>query len=147
MEREKGLLIMDFSLVLVTLAAFATPMILSRFKIGILPTSVAEIIVGIILGKSALDIVHTGPLLSYASTFGVLLLMFLSGMEIDFSLFKKSAGPQTPLAKKKANQEPTVSPLKAAVGAYILAPVTAVILALVFHVTANVSEELSVRLL
>ena len=131
---------MDFSLVLVTLAAFATPMILSRFKIGILPTSVAEIIVGIILGKSALDIVHTGPLLSYASTFGVLLLMFLSGMEIDFSLFKKSAGPQTPLAKKKANQEPTVSPLKAAVGAYILATVTAVILALVFHVTGLFSD-------
>ena len=131
---------MDFSLVLVTLAAFSTPMILSRFKISILPTSVAEILVGIVLGKSVLNIVHQGQLLSYASTFGVLLLMFLSGMEIDFSLFKKSAGPQTPLAKKKASQEPVVSPLKAAIIAYIATVVTAGLLALIFKVTGLFSD-------
>lgn len=79
---------MDISLMITVIAAFATPMILARFNIKLLPTSVAEIIVGIIIGKSCLNLVHIDSILTSMSTFGVILLLFLSGMEIDFSLFK-----------------------------------------------------------
>lgn len=80
---------MSVSFLIVTLAAFITPMVLARFKVSFLPTSVAEIIIGIIIGKSCFNLIHADTLLSWCSTFGVILLMFLSGMEIDFSLFKK----------------------------------------------------------
>ena len=47
---------MSVSFLIVTLAAFITPMVLARFKVSFLPTSVAEIIIGIIIavnvGKS-----------------------------------------------------------------------------------------------
>lgn len=127
---------MNFSVVLVTFAAFATPMILSRFKINFIPTSVAEILVGVILGKSFLNVVHTGTFLDYASTLGVILLIFLSGMEIDFSLFKKNVSPQTPLAKKKAKEdEKQISALRVAVFAYLLTICTSFGLALLFRIT------------
>ena len=38
---------MSVSFLIVTLAAFITPMVLARFKVSFLPTSVAEIIIGI----------------------------------------------------------------------------------------------------
>ena len=121
---------MTLSLVVVTLAIFATPMLLSRFKISVLPTSVAEVIVGIILGQSGLHLVKMNTVLDYLSTLGVIFLMFLSGMEIDFSLFKKNSKNQmTPLELKQANAQPKASPLKTAVVAYILSCVTAVVLA------------------
>lgn len=80
---------MDISLMITVIAAFATPMILARFNIKLLPTSVAEIIVGIIIGKSCLNLVHIDSILTNMSTFGVILLLFLSGMEIDFRSSKK----------------------------------------------------------
>ena len=65
---------MDISLMITVIAAFATPMILARFNIKLLPTSVAEIIVGIIIGKSCLNLVHIDSILTSMSTFGVILL-------------------------------------------------------------------------
>ena len=127
---------MNLSLVIVALAAFATPMLLSRFKLSIIPTSVAEIIVGIILGQSCLNVIHINSLLSDLSTLGVILLLFLSGMEIDFSLFQRNREPRTPLEKKVARQQPKqLSPVLTAVIAYALCVVTAFALALVFKVT------------
>ena len=93
---------MNISLMITVIAAFATPMILARFNIKLLPTSVAEIIVGIIIGKSCLNLVHIDSILTSMSTFGVILLLFLSGMEIDFSLFKKNNAPLTKLEQKQA---------------------------------------------
>ena len=127
---------MTLSLVIVTVAMFATPMILSRFKVSVVPTSVAEVIVGIILGQSCLHLVKMNSVLSYLSTLGVIFLMFLSGMEIDFSLFKKNSKKRmTPLELKKANAQPQTSPLKTAILAYGLSVVTAVILAILFKVS------------
>ena len=97
---------MDISLMITVIAAFATPMILARFNIKLLPTSVAEIIVGIIIGKSCLNLVHIDSILTNMSTFGVILLLFLSGMEIDFSLFKKNNAPLTKLEQKQADDTP-----------------------------------------
>lgn len=123
---------MNLSLIIVTFAALATPLLLARLKISTLPTAVAEIAVGIILGKSLLNIVKTGVFLNFLATLGVVLLIFLSGMEIDFSLFKKGNQPQTPLAKKQAAQANNYSPLKLAIQAYGAVIISAIGLALLF---------------
>ena len=80
---------MTLSLVVVTLAIFATPMLLSRFKISVLPTSVAEVIVGIILGQSCLHLVKMNTVLDYLSTLGVIFLMFLSEWKSTFPFLRK----------------------------------------------------------
>ncbi|MGP4076939.1 monovalent cation:proton antiporter family protein [Halobacillus sp. K22] len=85
------------SLVIVILAAFITPILLHRFKLNMIPVVVAEIIVGLIIGKSGFDIVEQGSWLEILSTLGFIFLMFLSGLEIDFSIFarrKKRAKPE-----------------------------------------------------
>ena len=53
---------MSVSFLIVTLAAFITPMVLARFKVSFLPTSVAEIIIGIIIGKSCFNLIHADTL-------------------------------------------------------------------------------------
>ncbi|ARI78007.1 monovalent cation:proton antiporter family protein [Halobacillus mangrovi] len=85
------------SLVIVILAAFITPIILHRFKLNMIPVVVAEIIVGLIIGQSGFDLVEQGSWLEILSTLGFIFLMFLSGLEIDFSIFarrKKKAKPE-----------------------------------------------------
>ena len=49
---------------------------------------VAEIIMGIIIGQSFLNLVHKDSMLNILSTLG-LSFNVLSGLEIDFSTFKK----------------------------------------------------------
>ncbi|WP_062352004.1 monovalent cation:proton antiporter family protein [Bacillus kwashiorkori] len=89
------------SLVIVIIAAFITPILLHRLKLNIIPVVVGEIIVGLIIGKSGFNIVHSGPWLETLSTLGFIFLMFLSGLEIDFSAFSKNkkskqqTGPNT----------------------------------------------------
>ncbi|MBO8156295.1 MAG: monovalent cation:proton antiporter family protein [Bacillaceae bacterium] len=75
------------SLLIVILAAFITPIILHRLNLKVIPVVVAEIIVGLMIGKSGLDIVEEGMWLETLSTLGFIFLMFLSGLEIDFSVF------------------------------------------------------------
>ena len=122
---------MSVSVLIVTLVAFVTPMVLQRFKISVLPTAVAEVLVGIVIGKSGFDLVQTEGVLSFLSNYGVIFLLFLSGMEIDFSLFKKNNGPLTPLARKAANA-PSTSPVQVAVVAYGGSLLMALALALLF---------------
>ena len=45
---------------------------------------------GIIIGNSFLGLVHKDEMLNILSTLGFIFLMFLSGLEIDFSAFKKT---------------------------------------------------------
>ena len=123
---------MSVSVLIVTLVAFVTPMVLQRFKISVLPTAVAEVLVGIVIGKSGFDLVQTEGVLSFLSNYGVIFLLFLSGMEIDFSLFKKNNGPLTPLARKKAANAPSTSPVQVAVVAYGGSLLMALALALLF---------------
>lgn len=123
---------MSVSVLIVTLVAFVTPMVLQRFKISVLPTAVAEVLVGIVIGKSGFDLVQTEGVLSFLSNYGVIFLLFLSGMEIDFSLFKKNNGPLTPLTRKKAANAPSTSPVQVAVVAYGGSLLMALALALLF---------------
>ncbi|HCY6607566.1 TPA: monovalent cation:proton antiporter family protein [Staphylococcus aureus] len=81
---------MEFlSLVIVVLAAFLTPIIVNRLNINFLPVVVAEILIGIVIGNSFLNIVERDSILNILSTLGFIFLMFLSGLEIDFKAFKK----------------------------------------------------------
>ncbi|MEE5988775.1 cation:proton antiporter [Ligilactobacillus equi] len=124
----------SLSFVIVALAAFAVPMILTRFKISAIPASVGEVVIGILLGQSALNIVHTSDLLSNFSTFGLLVVMFLSGMEIDFSLFAKNSTNLSPLeAKQKANEEKVITPLFVALITYGLVILGAFLVSLSFY--------------
>ncbi|KZU97340.1 hypothetical protein A1D15_0119 [Lactiplantibacillus plantarum] len=88
------------SLVIILLAALLIPLIMAKFKINSLPTAVMEIIVGIVIGPSVFNFVNTSDLISQLSTIGVIVLLFLSGLEIDFSLFKKRRTALTPLEQK-----------------------------------------------
>lgn len=90
---EHGSLI---SLVIVIVAAFLTPIILHRLKLNFIPVVIAEIIVGLIIGQSGFNIVDQDVWLETLSTLGFLFLMFLSGLEIDFSAFSN---------KKKKHRE------------------------------------------
>lgn len=78
-----------FSLVIVVVAAFFTPILVNRLNISFLPVVVAEILMGVIIGNSFLNLVEKDSMLNILSTLGFIFLMFLSGLEIDFSAFKK----------------------------------------------------------
>ncbi|MEH7484013.1 monovalent cation:proton antiporter family protein [Neobacillus drentensis] len=75
------------SLLIVVTMAFVTPILLHRFKLNYIPVVVAEIIMGLVIGKSGFDVVHEDMWLSTLSTLGFIFLMFLSGLEIDFTAF------------------------------------------------------------
>lgn len=83
----------SIALVIVLLAALMIPLVMARLHITNIPTAVAEIIVGIVLGPSLLGIVQTNTTLNQLSSLGVIVLIFLSGMEIDFSLFRRQKRP------------------------------------------------------
>ena len=73
-------------LLLVIFLAFLVPLTLARIKRLRLPIVVGEIIAGMIVGRSGLNWVNTSdPILVLLAEFGFVFLMFLSGMEIDFS--------------------------------------------------------------
>jgi len=106
------------ALLIILLAALLIPLMMAKFKINSLPTAVMEIIVGIVLGPSVFNLVNTSGLISQLSTIGVIVLLFLSGMEIDFSLFKKRRAALTPLEQKNAVNLPKYSPVRLSVYAY-----------------------------
>jgi CPA2 family monovalent cation:H+ antiporter-2 len=73
-------------LLLVVFLAFLVPITLARLKRLRLPIVVGEIIAGMIVGRSGLNWVNgRDPILELLAEFGFVFLMFLSGMEIDFS--------------------------------------------------------------
>ncbi len=73
-------------LLIVIFLAFLVPIALSRFRKFRLPIVVGEIIAGIIIGRSGFGWVqHHDVVLDLLAELGFVFLMFLSGMEIDFS--------------------------------------------------------------
>ncbi|EPX8692768.1 cation:proton antiporter [Listeria monocytogenes] len=58
-----------------------------------LPKIVGELLVGVVLGPSLLNIVQPGEFLHIFSEIGVLLLMFIAGMETDFKKLKANLKP------------------------------------------------------
>ena len=77
-------------LLLVVGLAFIIPFLLAQVKFVKIPIVVGEILAGILIGKSGLDLVHVDPALGFLSTFGLAYLMFLSGLEIDFKILLQS---------------------------------------------------------
>lgn len=88
-----------FALLIVLFAALATPLITARFHLTRMPTAISEIIMGIIIGKTGFNIVRPDVSVQYIADLGVIMLIFLGGMEIDFSLLepKKNKEDFSPL--------------------------------------------------
>lgn len=108
---------------------------MARFQISNVPTAVAEIIVGIIMGSSGFNLITSTHDLTFLSNLGVILLMFLSGMEIDFDLLQRKNNP-----KGKSQAGKTVDPLKTAITAFIGIVIMAFVLAYVLRLTGLFSE-------
>src|SRR5215208_1881555 len=72
-------------LLIVVAVAFAAPFVLGLFPRVRLPSVVLEIVAGIIIGPSVLGIVHVDDAIEVISVIGLAFLLFLAGLEIDFS--------------------------------------------------------------
>jgi Kef-type K+ transport system membrane component KefB len=84
-------------LLLITLLAVAIPILASRIRLVRLPIVVGEILAGIIIGQSGLNLVTSSPTLTFLAEFGFTFLMFLSGLEINFdTLFATAEAGQEP---------------------------------------------------
>ncbi|WP_145438539.1 monovalent cation:proton antiporter family protein [Staphylococcus hominis] len=118
-----------FSLIIVVVAAFLTPIIVNRLNVTFLPVVVAEILMGIIIGNSFLGLVHKDEMLNILSTLGFIFLMFLSGLEIDFSAFKKDTRKRQGIDKNEKNLP---SHLQLALTVFSLIMVLSIILAFAF---------------
>ena len=79
--------------VLVVLAAaVAAPVIAGLAPSLRLPAVALEIVIGLILGPSVLDVVQMDELLSLLSTLGVGYLLFLAGLELDLTTLRGRVG-------------------------------------------------------
>lgn len=93
------------SLLLLTVLALVVPLILRQTgRILRLPIIVGEIIAGIIVGRSGLDLIHETVTLKFLADFGFIFLMFLSGLELDFAVLRQEAlpGPKRPFWRRPA---------------------------------------------
>lgn len=79
------------SLLLITGLAAFVPLLASRLRRLRLPIVVGEIMAGMIVGKSGLDLIETSPALDFLTIFGFTYLMFLSGLEVDFKVISGGA--------------------------------------------------------
>ncbi|WP_312573588.1 monovalent cation:proton antiporter family protein [Staphylococcus saprophyticus] len=121
---------MEFlSLVVVVLAAFFTPILVNRLRITFLSIVVAEILMGIVIGHSFLNLVERDAMLNILSTLGFIFLMFLSGLEIDFKAFKRDKSSANKEQKLK-KQEP--GHLQLAVVVFMFIMIISIIFAYMF---------------
>jgi Kef-type K+ transport system membrane component KefB/Trk K+ transport system NAD-binding subunit len=74
------------SLLLITALAAFVPLLASRLKRIRVPIVVGEIIAGMIVGKSGLNLIEPSPALEFLTIFGFTYLMFISGLEVDFGI-------------------------------------------------------------
>ena len=72
-------------LLIVSALAFLVPLVLAPAKRFGIPVVVGEIIAGIVFGQSGFNWIHDDTVLRVLSVFGFAYLMFLSGLEINFS--------------------------------------------------------------
>ncbi|BAQ57959.1 Na+/H+ antiporter [Lactobacillus acetotolerans] len=73
-------------LILILLTTVLLGQLFARFNI---PAVVGELLSGIVLGPALLNLVKPNDIISLFSQFGVILLMFLAGLESDLDLLKK----------------------------------------------------------
>lgn len=82
------------SVLIISVLAFVTPMMINSIKKIKIPYVVGEIIVGLIVGKSFFNIVSNDNWVVFLSDLGLAYLMYLSGLEIDFGQFRSQSSGQ-----------------------------------------------------
>ncbi|MBC7257712.1 MAG: cation:proton antiporter [Chloroflexi bacterium] len=82
-------------LFLITVLAAAVPLLSTAFRRIQIPIVVGEILVGMIIGRSGLNLVHESPSLAFLAEFGFAFLMFLSGLEVDFTVLVPQNRPSS----------------------------------------------------
>ena len=107
-------------LLLVLLLAFIVPMLMGRIRW--LPVVVGEILAGVLIGHSGLNLVNESAVLEVMSNIGLAFLMFLAGMEIDFDRLLSSLNG----SGKKRLQGPGNNPVILAGLVYLLTVALAV---------------------
>lgn len=115
-------------LLIVFLIAFVVPILLSRLKRLSIPIVVGEILAGMVVGRSGLAVVPANdPFLIMLADFGIVFLMFLSGMEIDFRGLRayvpsvEGGGVNRPGVFSSALLHFALTLILASVAAYVLA--------------------------
>ncbi|MCB9557124.1 MAG: cation:proton antiporter [Deltaproteobacteria bacterium] len=73
------------ALLLITGLAAVVPLAANAFGRLHIPIVVVEIIAGIIIGESGLDLIAKSETLEFLAEFGFAFLMFISGLELDFA--------------------------------------------------------------
>ena len=79
------------TLVVIAAAAFLIPLFARRVNA---PAVVVEILFGLLVGPAILGWVEPTELFDFLAEFGLLLLMFLSGFEIDFDRLERQGAGQ-----------------------------------------------------
>ncbi|MCS7460560.1 cation:proton antiporter [Paenibacillus doosanensis] len=102
------------SLILVVSISFIIPVLLYQLRLRVVPVVVAEIFAGLVIGRSGFNLVGDDPWVELLSLLGFIYLMFLSGLEIDFSSFTKQKGG------KKRKYEPLTAAAVIFLGIFIL---------------------------
>jgi Kef-type K+ transport system membrane component KefB len=73
-------------LILILLTTVLLGQLFARFN---LPAVIGQLLSGILLGPAILNWIHNNDIISLFSEFGVILLMFLAGLESDLDLVKE----------------------------------------------------------
>jgi Kef-type K+ transport system membrane component KefB len=73
------------NLLIVSVVALAAPFLLGLFPSVRLPSVVLEIVAGIVVGPSVLGIVEADQAIAVVALIGLTFVLFLAGLEIDFS--------------------------------------------------------------
>ncbi|MHB1505886.1 MAG: cation:proton antiporter, partial [Sulfobacillus sp.] len=75
--------------------AVVAPLLTTRMRRLRLPVAVVEILLGMVFGKTGLNLLTVTPIIQFLSLFGLSYLMFLSGLEIDAGqLTRRGQGDQ-----------------------------------------------------
>lgn len=85
--------ILSFLIVLIVLAL--SPLISRKIRV---PTIVFEVCIGIILGRSLLNLIREDPWLDFFSFFGLVYLLFLAGLEMDVHEYLRDKTASTAIA-------------------------------------------------
>ncbi|AEA33342.1 cation:proton antiporter [Hippea maritima] len=81
------------SLTLIVILSFLIPILTTRITKELVPSVAFEIFVGFIIGKSGLNLIHTGSeTMEFLSNFGLAFLMFLGGLETQINTKKHAGG-------------------------------------------------------
>jgi Kef-type K+ transport system membrane component KefB/Trk K+ transport system NAD-binding subunit len=85
------------ALLLLTALAALVPVLVRQIRHVVpLPIVVGEIIAGIAIGQSGLNLVQESPVLNFLAEFGFIFLMFLSGLEVNLNVFAEAKTGSVP---------------------------------------------------